>query len=688
MKLMSFLSLLLLSVSVWADAPRVQLPFYDGKAYQCTQNSGDPTSHNGVSTKYDLDFSMGVGDIVVAGAAGTMHRGSDPDGFGRYAKIDIGNDQWIMNGHLRDYIAQEGEQVYVGQPIAYSGNTGYVLPRPTPEHPASGQHIHYGVHEGSGVGTSVPMEVYALDRDGGSPRYFTVGSSSEFVCGLTSGHKYESRPIGKTFSDFSCKKLSGENGVLCWKDNPVDCIDGNSHVRYYKTDEGAFQTDSDSETWRWCYEDTGQSQDILAYLEGGHGIGGFGPGYQTDATDSLQPEPPDFVVNWTKLKTPWGKEVYKYGMKESIDTVAQSENIGDGACNGDVVGHFYLSKKYKEDPHSGDGAWRRLDSTNTHCSNLEPGETHTETKNTVIAEWIDEPGIYNIVYYIDHPYDDHNNGGDYPEKYESNNGSTEAVFEVTGNDYENFPDVNFTAHSFQFTQAPRYAGDFARFGVYVENNGSVSSPMGIRSSYSVECPGTGRMYLADDGTDADDLTPGKLNWEETLSAVLMPNVVGNCTAHFTVNYQRSVPETNVDDNETSFSFSLEPRPQSKLVIVKFSDDHGCCTTNLGKDIKPRIWVKNDGPVAPAENTVVQYSIANSLATGGQFILMGTGVIEPRELASGDTDEDHMDPEKWYIPKNSAWKKGGGHTVRACLNSQGGLPNANLVCATYWRYSKE
>lgn len=147
-------------------------------------------------------------------------------------------------------------------------------------------------------------------------------------------------------------------------------------------------------------------------------IGG-GPGIEIVPEEPPAEEPPDFVTKRVWLQTPWGTETYKFGLGENFDTKAQSANIGDGPCSPDdtvqtITGHFYLSKGYKEDVHSGDGAWRRIDSTTTQCDNLRPGDTHTETKNTVISQWITTPGIYNIVYCIDHPQDDHNNGGDHP----------------------------------------------------------------------------------------------------------------------------------------------------------------------------------------------------------------------------------------------------------------------------------
>jgi hypothetical protein len=421
---------------------------------------------------------------------------------------------------------------------------------------------------------------------------------------------------------------------------------------------------------------------------------GAGAGYTTAAIDATIPNRPDFIVTKTWLETPEGVEAYQYGLRESFNTMAQSKNIGQGSClKGEIqiiTGHFYLSKGYKEDPHSGDGAWRRIDSTTTTCLNLQPGETHTETKNTIIQEWITEPGIYNVVYCIDHPKNDHNNGGEHKEKHESNNCSTEAVFEVVNTPYVNVPDVDFFVTGLQFQQAPYYAGDQARLSGWIKNQGTAPPPTDIRSSYSVECPGTGRLPLTDDGTPASNLGPGVTAPEETKTPVTLPNVSGTCVAYFCADYLNAVAESNEGNNCTSLAFTLAERPRPRLIIREFRDESGCCTTNTGDRIKPDIWVRNVGQVAPATNVIVVYQINSPLGTGGNWAFIGTGYIEPRELYPGKTDEDYMEG-KWSIPKNDAWKKQ-WHTIRACLRADGsppsGDPNQGDICATYGRFSKK
>jgi hypothetical protein len=277
----------------------VQLPFYDGEAYICTQNSHSTPTHNDSATAFDVDFGLPKESIVVAATDGIMHQEQSIKsgiftGFGRYAKVDAGNGYYTLYGHLSEYIASEGEKVFAGQPIAYSGNTGLSIG----SNGSDGYHLHFGVHDGPRSGASHAMNVYGLDKNTNSLRYFSTDIPSEFVCGLSpSGDKYESRPIGKVFSDFSCKTLADNQGVLCWRNNPTTCQDGDDHVRYYKDNEGAFQTQSGSDVWTWCSKDTGQSRNLLSYLTGGFGVGGVGPGTSTEATDPASPNLPDYIVN-------------------------------------------------------------------------------------------------------------------------------------------------------------------------------------------------------------------------------------------------------------------------------------------------------------------------------------------------------------------------------------------------------
>lgn len=427
-------------------------------------------------------------------------------------------------------------------------------------------------------------------------------------------------------------------------------------------------------------------------------IPGQGPGGYPALTDEPAQEPPDFVTKRSWLETPWGVETYKYGRTETVQMKGQFKNEGSGPCDPDdttqtIIVHAYLSKGYKEDVHSGEGAWTRVGTDEIQCANMQPGDTHTETEGIELWRDIPGPGIYNIVWCIDHPQDDHNNGGDHLEKHESNNCSTEAVFEVVEGTV-NVPNVDFTVSGFTVLQAPVYAGDSIRLGAWITNAGTVNATTDIRSSYTASCNGGPTSALTDDGTQASTLTAGANAWEEIQTPVLMPNVVGTCTLTFTADYLGAQTETDETNNSTSITVTLAPRPAPILSITRFEDKVGCCTTNTGAAPKPRIWVYNGGTAAPGANVTVVYQVSSPVATGGLYQVIGYGTIEPRELVPGDTDEDQMDCDGcWRIPTTSAWKKQ-WHNFRACLRVDGGTPvpstgapSPGEVCAVYQRYSK-
>jgi murein DD-endopeptidase MepM/ murein hydrolase activator NlpD len=53
-----------------------------------------------------------------------------------------GSGYFIVMGHLSQTLVNQGQQVSRGDIVARSGNSGYVLPKPTPQNPTAGQHLH------------------------------------------------------------------------------------------------------------------------------------------------------------------------------------------------------------------------------------------------------------------------------------------------------------------------------------------------------------------------------------------------------------------------------------------------------------------------------------------------------------------------------------------------------------------
>lgn len=423
-------------------------------------------------------------------------------------------------------------------------------------------------------------------------------------------------------------------------------------------------------------------------------VGLLGVGIQTLVADPPVPDLPDFITRSVRLYDTSNTERYTYLQTETIRIHSITENIGDANWAGDRDDMYVmalLSNGYKEDSHS---EWRNVGMQQIQKGNIKVGDEKDEyftvnlaTLNNGIAL---SPGTYNFVVCSDRKEVNDNGDGEVPEKHKSNNCSTEAVFSVTADPSYVAPQPNLVAHSFVFLQAPTYASDFVRFRASITNQGSRSLGAGIRSSYSVSCNGGAEQYLTDDGTDRDELDPGETKTEETNTAVQMPNVVGTCTAYFRTDYQNTEAESNEGDNVASFTFTLVARPAPNLYATTFRDDRGCCTTNTGNYIDPRIWIYNAGPAAPASTVSIIYQISSPVATGGNYILMRYGSLRPDELMPGATGHDGMDNQRWQIPKTSAWKKQ-WHNIRACIKPDGSMPvggGPDELCYYYQRYSKE
>lgn len=393
-------------------------------------------------------------------------------------------------------------------------------------------------------------------------------------------------------------------------------------------------------------------------------IVGVGPGLEIESTDSPTPDPPDFVTKRSWLETPWGYETYQYGQAETLKMKGQFKNDGDGPCipgeKETITVHAYLSKGYKEDAHSD---WKLVGTDEIQCSNLRPGDTHTETEGLILA---DLPlGIHNVVWCIDHPKTDHNDGGDHREKHESNNCSTEAVFEIVPGTV-NAPTVDFIVHGLSILQAPTYTGDLARFGGYIKNQGTARPGADIRSSYTIACEGGPALFLADDETKTDQLDPGESAWEETLTAVRMPDTPGVCTVTMTADYQGVVGENDEGNNSQSLTLTLLPRPMPDLIITYIGmGDYNDTSIRKGNTKYPTMKIKNTGP-GPATSGIRSAYYWYGPSTGNVWRLIADDGTEAQELCAGCAVTE-------TIKSGFKATKTGTHYLKACVDYQGNQP---------------
>jgi hypothetical protein len=275
---------------------------------------------------------------------------------------------------------------------------------------------------------------------------------------------------------------------------------------------------------------------------------------------------------------------------------AQFENIGRGDPSGsaDIEVRFYLSRGLKEDRHS---EWRRVGTDIIKPSNLRSGQTHTETEGLEVANVISKPGMYNIVACVDRIRDEDNGVGAYQEEHESNNCSTEAVFEVKAEAFVNVAQHDFIVSAIQLANTPQPVPAGGQMGAHMQirNIGNAKPGTGSRSAYEVcgPLPDTTCRMIADDGSDADELAPGRDQGEEIKSLVAAPTRAGTYQLCGVANYQRTVAETDYSNNRTCITFEVRGAAPD-FVVTAIGLAVGKTSAKKGDKLNPAMVIANVG----------------------------------------------------------------------------------------------
>lgn len=179
--------------------------------------------------------------------------------------------------------------------------------------------------------------------------------------------------------------------------------------------------------------------DGQAIISSGNGLSvndATGQGYQSPATEASPPPGlPDFTESDLKLMDKHGQEKYTYYLfDDEIEMHYWSTNIGEANWDGiaaDIDVRFYLSKGYKARNSADD--WVRIGTENIKQGNLNVGDIKHEWTTLDLHQYfsngyLEDDHVYNIVVCVDRENDTDNGDGEVPEMHESNNCSSEAVF--------------------------------------------------------------------------------------------------------------------------------------------------------------------------------------------------------------------------------------------------------------------
>jgi hypothetical protein len=388
-----------------------------------------------------------------------------------------------------------------------------------------------------------------------------------------------------------------------------------------------------------------------------------GAGSPTPATDSPSSGKPNFVGKSIKLFDLSGKERYTFKKTEEIRMRGKFSNNGSAniPSDKDVNSMFLLSKGYKEDPH---GDWQTVGREETRNDNIEVGDSQEEENSLKLWERSDiVPGrVYNIVFCADRKERDNNNGGEFEEIHESDNCTSEAVFEVEGT-------YNFALNDLAISNNQPNQGESIVSYVNIANlldQPNEDVPVSIFLSPNQDWNG---RWLVDSFTiPASSLPTGGVYWK---NGTLIAPSSGEYTLWVCVNPNGTIPETNGSDN--CKSLWLEARSELNFSLTNLT---------LPKQ-----------SFAPGERMSVT---ATSLVTGGSST-QGVGLsffITPDTWENRQgIDVAIVSPLQNGVPFTENYAitapQAGSYRLYACLNASGLIPeqNGNDNCRSAWFESK-
>ncbi len=94
------------------------------------------------------DFLAGIGTPTECADGGVVEKAGDyGDGFGKYVKLGHDDGTKSYYCHLSEVHVALNDAVKKGQVLGLSGNSGNVVPKPTPDNPSAGAHLHFEVRK-------------------------------------------------------------------------------------------------------------------------------------------------------------------------------------------------------------------------------------------------------------------------------------------------------------------------------------------------------------------------------------------------------------------------------------------------------------------------------------------------------------------------------------------------------------
>jgi len=420
---------------------------------------------------------------------------------------------------------------------------------------------------------------------------------------------------------------------------------------------------------------------VVVTYEGGANQSSPGDDDEQVKITVLDPGLPDFITSNTKMGDRRGRrENYSWKINETAYVHAWIDNIGDIDWEGGqdhIKVPFYLSKGTKEDSHS---QWLRIGREEIKKRNLKVRKrAKHESIKFDLAYWANQGKVlpdrtYNIVVCADRDKDQDNGDGYVREKHKSNNCSEEMVFFVEHGDPI---DVDLITGNLVLThgRSELQAGELYGLQVEVSNIGTDQPWNGFRTIYEIKGPGTGGAWqmVADDGSNADQLSPGATQFEEITDGhgARVPMVGGDYIFRACADYQQVVPETDEGNNCTELDVYIAPPPMPDLITHSLRLTHGRTSLTAGDLYGLEVGIQNIGDVRPGSGFRSSYHVKGP-GTGSAWQFVADDGSDADELAPGATQwENITDGHGAHIPAVA-----GTYTARACADYQGHVPESD------------
>lgn len=267
---------------------------------------------------------------------------------------------------------------------------------------------------------------------------------------------------------------------------------------------------------------------------------------------------------------------------------------------------------YKIALDDSDGDWKFLGRTYTRAITLVKDKSHKETLHFAIPE---EAAGYRI--YFKAKVD---STGEVKETDEGDNWSDNEWYPV-----QSSCDLVISSAGLTKGRTSLNESEYYGFEMYVRNEGTTPCPIGFRSAYYHKKPGaTSWDKVADDGSDAKELMPDHDQYEVTLKEPFIADTPGTHEGMVCADYLDTNPETDKNNNCTSFAFEVKfARPDFIVSSLGFKEG---TVIKKGSRVHPYCVIKNIGNATPTKGIRSAYYIdgdkraddgtdANQLAPG-------------------------------------------------------------------------